>query len=145
MVFRAWCILTHIDNPVKRYIPRDNINEIPEDKARIFLGEDDGNEDDGDDKPVRVLSNFCFFDPKHEMELVSLADLEKVDGILDREFEGVGDARSFASNDEDAGQEDDLDEQVARIRLSAILRYTMDYTKDNEWVYIIFFQKPIII
>lgn len=66
------------------------------------------------------------------MELVSLADLEKDGGILDREFEGVGDARPSVLNDEDAGQEDDLDEQVARIRLSAILRYTMDYTKDNE-------------
>lgn len=66
------------------------------------------------------------------MELVSLADLEKDDGILDREFEGVGDARPFTLNDEDAGQEDDLDDQVARIKLSAILRYTMDYTKENE-------------
>lgn len=68
------------------------------------------------------------------MQMLSLDDLEKDDGILDREFEGAGDARPFISNDEDAGQEDDLDdvEQVARTRLGAILRYTMDYTTEDE-------------
>jgi DNA (cytosine-5)-methyltransferase 1 len=67
------------------------------------------------------------------MELISLSELEKDDGMLDREIEGAGDVRPFIYNDEDAGQEDDLDdEQVSRVRLSAIMRYTIDYTQDDE-------------
>jgi DNA (cytosine-5)-methyltransferase 1 len=125
--------------PVKYYIPKDNVDEIPEEKAYINLGEDPDAEDDKD-KPVRLLTDFCIFDPKHDMELISLSELEKDDGTLDREIEGAGDVRSFILNDEDAGQEDDLDdEQVSRIRLSAIMRYTIDYTQDDEWVSLIFY------
>jgi DNA (cytosine-5)-methyltransferase 1 len=113
-------------------VPKDNVNEIPEDKAYINLGEDPDAEDD-EDKPVRLLADFCIFDPKHGMELISLSELEKNDGTIDREIEGAGDVRPFISNDEDAGQEDDLDdEQVSRVRLSAIMRYTIDYTQDDE-------------
>jgi DNA (cytosine-5)-methyltransferase 1 len=67
------------------------------------------------------------------MELISLDELEKDDGLLDREVEGAGDVVPFITNDEDAGQEDDLDdEQISRVRLSAIMRYTIDYTQDDE-------------
>jgi DNA (cytosine-5)-methyltransferase 1 len=67
------------------------------------------------------------------MELISLNELEKDDDLLDREVEGAGDVMPFIMNDEDAGQEDDLDdEQVSRVRLSAIMRYTIDYTQDDE-------------
>ena len=62
-----------------------------------------------------------------------LSELEKDDEALNREIEGAGDARPFISNDEDAGQEDDLDGgEVERIRLSAIMRYTIDYMQDDE-------------
>jgi DNA (cytosine-5)-methyltransferase 1 len=64
------------------------------------------------------------------MELISLSELEKG---LDREIEGAGDVIPFIVNDEDAGQEDDLDdESVSRVRLSAIMRWTIDYTQDDE-------------
>lgn len=116
--------------PVKYYIPKDNVNEIPEDKAYINLGEDP--EADAEDKPVRLLTDFCIFDPRHDMELISLNELEKDDGTLDREIEGAGDVRPFISNDEDAGQEDDLDDEVSSVRLSAIMRYMIDYTQDDE-------------
>lgn len=67
------------------------------------------------------------------MELISLNELEKDDDLLDREVEGAGDVMPFIMNDEDAGQEDDLDdEQVSRVRLSAIMRYTIDYAQDDE-------------
>jgi DNA (cytosine-5)-methyltransferase 1 len=120
-----------IPKPVKYYIRKDNVNEIPEDKAYINLGENPEAED-GEDKPVRLLTDFCIFDPRHDMELISLDELEKDDGTLDREIEGAGDVRPFISNDEDAGQEDDLDDEVSRVRLSAIMRYTIDYTQDDE-------------
>jgi len=67
------------------------------------------------------------------MELISLNELEKDDNLLDREVEGAGDVMPSIMNDEDAGQEDDLDdEQVSRVRLSAIMRYSIDYTQDDE-------------
>jgi Cytosine specific DNA methyltransferase replication foci domain len=61
--------------------------------------------------------------------------------------EGAGDASPYCENEEDAGQEDDGDydnddgasdeEGVSvsvRLRLGAILRYTIDYTKRDEYV-----------
>jgi len=109
------------------------VDEIPEARASIILGEDPDAEDVDDDKPVRLLTDFCIFDPKHRMELISLGELEKDDSALDREIEGAGDVSPLLSNDEDAGQEDDLDdEQIERIRLTAIMRYTFDYTQGDE-------------
>jgi DNA (cytosine-5)-methyltransferase 1 len=66
------------------------------------------------------------------MELISLSELEKDNGALDREIEGAGEVRPFISNDdEDAGQEDDLGDDL-RLRLTAIMRYTIDYTQSDE-------------
>jgi hypothetical protein len=62
--------------------------------------------------------------------------------------EGAGNASPYCENEEDAGQEDDgnydnddgADEEEegaivsVRLRLGAILRYTIDYTKRNEYV-----------
>lgn len=104
--------------------------EIEESDFHDSLGDDF----DGDTKPVFLLDNFSFFDPSGDKnELFSLPDLEEDDGISNRQWEGVGDVRpNIELDDEDAGQEDDLDEDQTRVRLSAIWRYTVDYTKRDQ-------------
>ena len=83
-----------------------------------------------------LLTDFSIFDPTHDNELVSLSLLEKGDPDMDRAFEGVGDAREFLLDDEDAGQEDDLGEpETTRIRLGAIFHFSVDYTREDEWVF----------
>ena len=71
---------------------------------------------------------------------------------------GAGDASPYCENEEDAGQEDDGDyhdddgagdeeEGVAvsvRLRLGAILRYTIDYTKRDEYVACFYFFSPLL-
>ena len=61
--------------------------------------------------------------------------------------EGAGDASQYCENEEDAGQEDNGDNGnndstgdeegaavLMRLRIGAILRYTIDYTKHDEYV-----------
>jgi DNA (cytosine-5)-methyltransferase 1 len=104
------------------------------------------------DKPIRELYDFYVFDPKHQNELVSLEALEIDDGV-DRSFEAVGRVKAHFVSDEDDGQEDGLEDELEevggdgrrgkgdgkrrdarRIRLSTIMRVTVDYTKESEWV-----------
>lgn len=48
-------------------------------------------------------------------------------------FEGAGEVTSVPENDEDEGQEDDLeDDEPQLIRIKNILRYSIDYTEDEE-------------
>lgn len=106
------------------------------------MGEDRGYDPDdegvhAEDKPIRVLSNFSFFDPKRHMEMVCLSVLEEDDGV-ERLLEGAGTVTPFFQNEEDEGQEDGLydpDEHVQPqfVRLSRIRRFTIDPTKQNEW------------
>ncbi|KAF9011170.1 hypothetical protein BDQ17DRAFT_1233710 [Cyathus striatus] len=114
-----------------RYNNREN--EKLEDAELVLPGEDpeDGEKDD---KPVRVLTDFVIYDPKHRNEMVSLSSLEEDDGV-DRQFEGVGFVYPFVQNDEDEGQEEDDDTPIL-IKLSAIMRYTMDYSNEDEPMYI---------
>lgn len=121
-------IVSYHSHTDQRYTPRTD--EVPEDKLHISLDED--SEDSSEDKPIRLLSNFCIFDPKHKNQIISLEELEKDDSDFDREVEAVGDVRSYVLNDEDAGQEDDLVDEFARARLTAIMRFTIDYTKEDE-------------
>jgi DNA (cytosine-5)-methyltransferase 1 len=104
--------------------------EIIEDDKLVIVGEDADDEDgDGDEKPIREIHGFTIFDPKHRNEMVTLEALEQDDGV-DRQFEAAGFVVPSFVNDEDVGQEEDAEPQY--IRLSSILRYTMDYTDENE-------------
>jgi DNA (cytosine-5)-methyltransferase 1 len=100
----------------------------------LIFGEDSDSiydDEHTEDKPIRVLSEFSFFDPKHKMELISLGAIEEIDG-LDRQFEGAGLVSAF-SFEEDEGQEDDIEDlEEQYVRLGAILRFSIDYTKINE-------------
>lgn len=122
---------------VAYYESRDN--ELYESPDLVITGEDADNlelesESGADrlhDKPIRVLTDFSIFDPKHRNEMVSLAAIEHDDG-LDRQFEGAGFVAPYLINEEDEGQEDGLEGELQYVRLSAILRYTLDYTGQNE-------------
>ncbi|KIM47705.1 hypothetical protein M413DRAFT_15837 [Hebeloma cylindrosporum] len=107
--------------------------EILEDDKLVIIGEDGDDEDSDGEKPIRELHGFSVFDPKHRNEMVSLEALEQDDGV-DRQFEAAGDVVPSFINDEDAGQEEDMEPQY--VHLSSILRYTMDYTDENEPFYI---------
>jgi len=114
-----------------------------------------------EEKPVRLLRDWAVFDARPSkakdaggalaLVLIPLHVLD--DAALDSTDagcapEGAGDASPYCENEEDAGQEDDGDygdddstgdeEEGAavsmRLRLGAILRYTIDYTKHNEYV-----------
>jgi DNA (cytosine-5)-methyltransferase 1 len=122
----------------------------------IYEGYEDDNpsnsNNNDNDKPIRELYDFYIFDPKHQNELVSLEALEIDDGV-DRSFEAVGRVKAHFVSDEDDGQEDGLEDELEevggdgkrgkgdgkrrdarRIRLSTIMRVTVDYTKESEWV-----------
>lgn len=112
-------------------------------------------------KPVRLLCDWAVFDARPStargaggalvLALISLQTLD--DAALDSTDvgcapEGAGVASRYCENEEDAGQEDDGDydsdggssdekDGVAvsvRLRLGAIMRYTIDYTKRDEYV-----------
>ncbi|KAH9013666.1 S-adenosyl-L-methionine-dependent methyltransferase [Lactarius hengduanensis] len=144
------------------YTPRPD--ELPESAPDIafLLGEDDapnpvGEGDDGgemDKKPVRVLHDWSVFDarprPKKRGELaLHMLPLDALDTLSSGcAPEGAGVAAPLFENDEDAGQEDDgdydddgegEDEAKAvsvRLRLGALLRYTIDYTKSDDPIFI---------
>lgn len=102
----------------------------------VIHGENDNDElfeDDADDqKPIRVLDDFAIFDPKHGCEMVMLDALERDDGV-DRQFEAAGMVSSYYENDEDDGQNDEAPEaQPLRVRLTAILRFTINYAVETE-------------
>jgi hypothetical protein len=115
-------------------------------------------------KPVRMLHDWAIFDARPSdaqddggalaLALVSLQALDGASngGSIRRAPEGAGAASPFFDNEEDAGQEDDGDYDdggnidgedseegkpvSVRLRLGALLRYTIDYTKRDEYVLI---------
>jgi DNA (cytosine-5)-methyltransferase 1 len=105
----------------------------------VIVGEDptDHSNDhsiNSQDKPIRTLTEFTIFDPRHQNELVSLSAVEEDDG-KDRQFEGAGIVSPYFLNEEDEGQEEEdsgAGMNPKRIRLSAILRFTFDPTVDKE-------------
>ncbi|KAG6881334.1 hypothetical protein C0993_001909 [Termitomyces sp. T159_Od127] len=106
----------------------------------VIIGEDPFNDEDEegdpDAKPVRVLSDFAIYDPKHGNEMVPLSSIEEDDGV-DRQFEAEGIVFPYYQNDEDEGQEEDDENEDGNsrepklVKLSAILRYTFDYTETD--------------
>ena len=110
-----------------------------------------------EDKPVRLLYDWAVFDARPSKDaggalaltLISLRALEDTLDSTDAGCapEGAGTASPYCENEEDAGQEDDggyddddsgSEEEATtvsvRLRLGAILRYTIDYTKRDEYV-----------
>ncbi|KAG5635917.1 hypothetical protein H0H81_009679 [Sphagnurus paluster] len=121
------------------YRPRHGPKARQERADLLLPGEDPfGDEDDaGDTKPIRVLTDFAIYDPRHGNELVSLAALEQDDGV-DRQFEAAGLAAAYVANEEDEGQEDDGEPKLEalHLRLGAILRFTFDWTTMGDPVWI---------
>lgn len=110
------------------------------DERDLLFPEEDiyGSEDeqDEDDKPVRVLTQFTIFDPTCRKQFVPLSCLEEI-GDVDYQVEAVGYVKPLIENDEDEGQEVDMDDEPERlsfVRLSAVLRYSYDYTAEDEYV-----------
>jgi len=107
-----------------------------------------------EDKPVRLLHDWAVFDVRPSknasgalaLELISLHALDSTD--VGCAPEGAGVASPYCENEEDAGQEDDggYDDDdkdgeeedgtrvSVRLRLGALLRWTIDYTKRDEYV-----------
>ncbi|KAF8644239.1 hypothetical protein AX16_008594 [Volvariella volvacea WC 439] len=122
------------------YSPPPNEEILHETADLILEGEDEfeDSSDAGEDekKPVRILLGFSFFDTHHRNVMMPLDSLEAYDRD-DICLEGAGYVLPYILNDEDQGQEDGLGEQQPRyIRLSVILRYSIDYTKASEPFYI---------
>lgn len=113
------------------------------------------------EKPIRLLHDWAVFDARPTrakdaggalaLALVSLQVLEDVLDATDVGCvpEGAGAASPYFENEEDAGQEDDGDYDddddiggneeegravEVRLRLGALLRYSIDYTKRDEYV-----------
>ena len=113
---------------------------------------------------MRLLHDWAVFDArpskdKHArgalaLELIPLPALDSIDAGCAPE--GAGVASPYCENEEDAGQEDDGgyddddgggDEEdgtavSVRLRLGALLRWTIDYTKHDE--YVSFFSPPTV-
>ncbi|KAG6878958.1 hypothetical protein C0992_006313 [Termitomyces sp. T32_za158] len=123
--------------PVSNYEDRNGELESAD---LVIIGEDpfavEDEEGDPNVKPVRVLSDFAIYDPKHGNEMVPLSSIEEDDGV-DRQFEAEGVVSPYYQNDEDEGQEDDDENEDSNnseaklVKLSAILRYTFDYTETD--------------
>ena len=103
---------------------------------------------------MRLLHDWAVFDARPSKDAggalaLALISLRALDDALDSTDvgcapEGAGTASPYCENEEDAGQEDDggyddddssdSEEVSVRLRLGAILRYTIDYTKRDEYV-----------
>lgn len=118
-----------------RYYQPEN-NELLETEDLIVIGEDPGALNDGQ-KPTRILHNFTFFDPTRDLVLVSLSYLDEQRMNNDHMLEGAGEVTSVPENDEDEGQEDDLEDGNPQfIRINNIRGYFIDYTEDEDPMYI---------
>ncbi|KAH7904384.1 hypothetical protein BJ138DRAFT_1119462 [Hygrophoropsis aurantiaca] len=115
-------------------------NEILEtdDFVVINIGEDP--EDSADSsKPVRLLRDFSFFDAAAPMEMRSLDLLgDGTDAAAPAcNMQGTGVVFPTFEDDEDEGQEDDdEDEEFQDIWLPDLLRYSFDYLKEDDPVYV---------
>ena len=121
-----------------KYVPRRA--EVKETEDLVVDDEDQIGDDDErtvriGNKPVRTLSHFAFFDPGNELEMLSLSVLEDDDSDTeDRKVEGAGVVAPLLLNEEDGGQmEDAVDVRKQQyIRLTAVIRHTIDYAKKDE-------------
>ncbi|TFK56344.1 S-adenosyl-L-methionine-dependent methyltransferase [Heliocybe sulcata] len=99
---------------------------VPESTDLILEGEDD--EDDETPKPVRLLLDFVIFDTRHDSVTCRLDASE-----AGRKFEATGLALAAFVNEQD---EDEVDGEGMRIRISDVRTWTIDYTKPGDPLYI---------
>jgi hypothetical protein len=112
--------------------------ELVEDAELVIAGEDPEDGLAEGEKPIRLLSDFSIFDPKHRNEFMSLAAIEEDDGV-DRQFECAGMVMPYFVSEEDEGQDEETEIDPQYVRLGAILRYTIDYTQESECAISFFF------
>lgn len=144
------------------YVPQGN--EVRESAETFLEGEDelfsDSDTDDVDtdsnsrhgsrqptrqpkprEKPIRLLTEFTIFDSRHRNEYVVLSKIEEEDGV-DRRFEVVGWVVPFYEDEDDLlgedGDEGGGDEEIEPVlmRVGPVLRYSVDWTKDKEYVFL---------
>ncbi|KAH7886266.1 S-adenosyl-L-methionine-dependent methyltransferase [Phlebopus sp. FC_14] len=111
--------------------------EVLETSELLVVGEEPDPPDD-DNKRVRVLSRFVFFDKLHENSFTSLDSLK--DGQREGQIiHGAGFVAARFEIDEDEGQEDDIEDEEAEllfIQTDAILRYSTDYQNEDCPMYV---------
>ncbi|TDL19401.1 S-adenosyl-L-methionine-dependent methyltransferase [Rickenella mellea] len=127
--------------PVSRYVPSPG--EVRESAALIVVGEDSESSAYSDDthKPIRALDKFVVFDSENDLRLVDLRNWHIHEELTGTRLEAAGEvAPVFVDEDAAAGFEEMLEEQgedaLQRIRLSMIIRLTIDYTKERDPIYI---------
>ena len=102
-------------------------NDIYEKADTVILGEEP--DDAGQrDLPVRVLTDFCIFDRKDDFQFCSLND----ENLRMHVLEAAGFVSPVYANEEDEGQEDDVEEDLQRLRTSTIQQYSLDYESRDE-------------
>ncbi|EAU92360.2 hypothetical protein CC1G_00579 [Coprinopsis cinerea okayama7 len=121
--------------PAVRYYkkPRGVTSVTYEDREFILEGEDPDSLEEGvEEKPIRILDCFAFFDPKHRCEMLPLDAMEKEDRF-DRQFEAAGFVRVKLKHDDDEVEEDP---NPPYLRLGAVLRFWVDLLNGIEPVWI---------
>ena len=71
------------------------------------------------------------YDPKHGNELIPFTELEEENSR--RHFKAAGIVAPVFMNEEDAGQEDDEEQPIQRLRTTEVYRYWLDFTKIDEY------------
>ncbi|KAF6754216.1 S-adenosyl-L-methionine-dependent methyltransferase [Ephemerocybe angulata] len=119
--------------------PKGSPEPVKETVDLALQGEDGG---ELNELPVRILTNFTIYDPKNANELINLDVLENKERQA-RQVVVIGHAKAhFDERDsEDEGQEEDLDEggegeDYVFLELSTVFRYTIDYGKCNDPMYV---------
>ena len=118
--------------PARKYEPRPYEEK---ETADLLLFGEEPKPQDHEEKYARVLSRFAFFDPKSELEMVSLNVLsDRIE--KDRKIEGAGFVAAKFLVDEDEGQEDleAEDDELQYIRLTAVRRYLINYLFVDAYV-----------
>ena len=108
-----------------QYVPSPN--DTYEGAGTLVLGEEP-NDAGRHDLPVRVLTDFSIFDRKDSFRFCSLTD----NYLRNHTLEAAGFVSPVYANDEDEGQEDDVEEELQRLRTSAIQQYSLDYESREE-------------
>ncbi|TFK17694.1 S-adenosyl-L-methionine-dependent methyltransferase [Coprinopsis marcescibilis] len=123
---------------VSHYANVVEAQEIEETAGLDIPGEDPDDQNSTvrvNNKIVRMLDGFTVFDPNHRREMVSLAALESPDRH-DRQIRVIGYVKACYKDgtDEDEGQEEE--EIPPYVHLNTIERYSIDFTKKDDPVWI---------
>ncbi|KAG9223174.1 hypothetical protein PLEOSDRAFT_155087 [Pleurotus ostreatus PC15] len=109
--------------------------EIDEYDQDLVISGEEPPEPGATDKPVRFLTYFSVFDPRHHSEMVSIAELEEVDATKDRDFVATGFVSAFVEgDDEDEGEDEEKEAGMPFVRLGSLFRYYLDAENDAVWL-----------